>query len=66
MFVESFSTIVFLKLIPVSEEGRMLKYRPSLFWGDEQDAISKSNIAGRTQFLTNRFYADHLKINING
>jgi len=39
MFVESFSTIVFLKSIPVCEDGRKLKNKPSFFGAEVHDEI---------------------------
>jgi len=44
MFVESFSVIVLTKSMAVSEEGSMLKYRPSFFFGDEQDDTQNKKI----------------------
>jgi hypothetical protein len=64
MFVVSFSTIIFLKSTPVSEDGRISKYRTPCFFGEEQDAISKSSTDGMTRFFTKRVYVRLLKINI--
>jgi len=54
MFVESFSTIVFLKSMFVSEGERILKYSPSFFFGVEQDDIfNDRNKAGMKSFFIN-------------
>jgi hypothetical protein len=51
MFVESFSVIVFLKSIPVCEEGRKLKNKPSFFGGEVQDEIQNKINMDKVRFF---------------
>jgi len=51
MFVESFSTIVFLKSIPVCEEGRKLKYKPSCLGGEVHDEMQNKIIMDKVRFF---------------
>jgi hypothetical protein len=45
MLTESFSMMVFLKSIPVEEDGKKSKYKPLCFFVDVQDNKNKQPIA---------------------
>jgi len=51
MLVESFSIIVFLKSIPVSEDGRKLKYKPACLGGEVHDEIVNKIIIYKVRFF---------------
>jgi hypothetical protein len=59
MFKESFSTIVLLKPTPVSDAGRIVKWKPPAFFEGEwhDNAVIKKMTAGKMNGFKKRIYA---------